>query len=250
MSSNSQGRADSERSKASELAAGVSSNVPIPRKGSGVSRSHPMTGDQRETRAESRTVHKNRLSEQRLGEQSMLKDVEVPWGSKREPVIVRGSDGSQQEVPVGDKKAQIRSRLKQLASSQSTGVSLHQMGSSVNPREVPTEPSPSSTVGSTESRRAKIPEATTDGPVSNKRVTKTIDDSEDVSSQSEIFISHRWESKPKPGVEESDKQKRTKRDITNVTSMGNVYSLTQADDEDHEVAPDTYEEAVKNGGNL
>ena len=115
----------------------------------------------------------------------------------------------------------------------------------MNPREVPIEPSPSSTVESTESRRARIPEATTDGPVSNKRVTKTIDDSEDVSSQSEIFISHRWESKPKPGVEESDKRKRTKRDITNVTSMGNVYSLTQADDEDHEVAPDTYEEAVK-----
>ena len=30
-----------------------------------------------------------------------------------------------------------------------------------------------------------------------------------------------------------------------MSSIGNVYSLTQADDEDHEVAPDTYEEAVK-----
>ena len=115
----------------------------------------------------------------------------------------------------------------------------------VGSREVSTEPSPSHAVGSTDQSQTENPwEATTDRAVSNRRVTKIVDDKEDVPSHSKIFISHKWGSKP--SVRESDKRTRTKRDLNNVSSLGNVYNLTQAvDDSDHEESPNTYQEAVQ-----
>ena len=73
----------------------------------------------------------------------------------------------------------------------------------------------------------------------------------------EIFVSHKWGRREpatdKPPANTSNNRTRTKRNITNITSLGNVYSAKDEDSDepeptaesDNEAAPESYNEAAR-----
>ena len=102
---------------------------------------------------------------------------------------------------------------------------------------------------------ATLPEAELDSAVEQSQPNILERDSTDVRAGNDIFVAHKWSKTDKPV---SDKRIKTPRNLTNVSTLGNIYAAVETDASETDVfpekdkqsaqgeeAPETYKEAVK-----
>ena len=78
------------------------------------------------------------------------------------------------------------------------------------------------------------PEATLERPIEQTPPNILERDSMPVDAGHDIFVAHRWSKPDKPA---SDKRKRTPRNVTNASVLGNVYKATETDASESDVFP-------------